>query len=134
MVVRNADPLRKKCGPPEYEVLGVERSGELVGVVASKQKGDGQWLICGFLAADPEAERATLKAVCNLAQRRATEDNTAKPINKAAILATPRLLPVLKELGFRRDQYDFHFVLKILDDSLSADIVDPSLWYLSAND
>lgn len=134
MVMRNADALRKKSGPPEYEVLGVERSGELVGVVASKQKGDGQWLICDFMAADSEAERATLKAVCNLAHRRATARSTATPIHKAGILAPPRLLPALRELGFSRDQYDFHLVLKILDGSLSADDVDPSLWYLSAND
>jgi hypothetical protein len=134
MVMRNADALLKKSGPPEYEVLGVERSGELVGVVASKQKGDRQWLICDLMAADPEAQTATLKAVCNLAHLRSTEASAAAPIHKAAVLAAPPLLPVLQELGFRRDKYDFHLFVKLFDNSMSPADVHPSLWYVSAND
>ncbi len=127
-------PLPLSSSFPEYEVLGVERSGELVGVVASKQKGDRQWLICDLMAADPEAQRATLKAVCNLAHLRSTEASAAAPIHKAAVLAAPPLLPVVQELGFRRDKYDFHLFVKLFDNSMSPADVHPSLWYVSAND
>jgi hypothetical protein len=133
MVVRGADTLMKKAGPPEYELLGVERSGELVGVVASKQKGDRQWLIGDFMAADPEAANETLKAACNLADVRSREVSAA-PVLKAAILAPPQMLPLLKELGFSRDKYDFHLFVKLFDNSLSPEDVDPSHWYVSAND
>jgi len=133
MVVRNADSLMKKAGPPEYELLGVERSGELVGVAASKQKGDRQWLIGDFMAADSEAAEESLKAVCNLADRR-SRDGSAAPVLKAAILATPNMLPLLKELGFLRDKYDFHLFVKLFDNSLSPEDVNPSQWYVSAND
>lgn len=134
IVVRSADALRKKAGPPEFEVLGIEHSGELVGVVASKQKGDRQWLICDCIAANTEAANESLKAVCNLAHDRSMYARAATPVLKTAILATPQMQPILKELGFRRDKYDFHLFVKILDDSLSPADVNPANWYLSAND
>lgn len=134
MIVRDAAVLYKKVGTPDYEVLGIERSGELVGIVASKPKGDRQWLVCDLMAIDSEAEIATLQAVCNLAHRRAVEASSSQPIHKVAILAASRLQPSLKQLGFKRDNYDFYLVLKILDSSISSRDVNPSSWYLSAND
>jgi hypothetical protein len=134
MIVRDAPALFKKAGPPDYTVLGVERRGELVGVVASKAKGDQQWLICDLLYSDADAELATLKAVCNLAHARALESSPSTAIKKVAILALPQLQSSLEELGFKRDKYDFHLVVKVISGSLSNADVHPSLWYLSAND
>jgi hypothetical protein len=135
MIVRDSPALFKKAGPPDYHVLGIERSGELVGVVASKAKGDRQWLIYDLLAADPDAETAALQAACNFAHARAIEAAaSAAAIRKVAILALPRSRLSLEKLGFRRDKYDFHLVVKVMAGSLSSADVHPSLWYLSAND
>jgi hypothetical protein len=134
MVVRDAESLRKKAGPPDYDVLAVERGSDLVGIASSRLRGDRQWLICDLLAADHEAQIATLQAVCNLAHSRAVERSSDKPIIKAAILALPAMQPALHELGFSRDRYDFHLAVTVLDDSMCAADVDPSGWYISAND
>jgi hypothetical protein len=93
-VVRDARSLPWKIGGGEYEILGVERGGELVGLVASRQKGDRQWLVCDVLAADAgESLRATYAAVVRL--------------------------PV---------------VVHILNKEIGKEDVDPSRWYVSAND
>ena len=134
IVVRNAETFPKKSGPPEYTVLGVYRSGELVGAVASKQKGDRQWLICDFIAADKEATTETLKAVCNFANDRATDPHFVPPLHKAGILATPNLLPILEQLGFKKDDYTFHLFVMLFGNELSKEDVHPSGWYVSAND
>jgi hypothetical protein len=134
MVLRTADALRIKAGPPEYKVLGVHRSGQLVGVVASKQKGDRQWLICDLIATDPEAAAETLKAVCNYANDRPSDPHHEPQISKAGILAVPRLLPILEQLGFERDNYDFHLFVKLFTKEFTQAEVDPSQWYVSAND
>lgn len=134
MIVRTAETFRKKSGPPEYEVLGVYRSGELVSVVASKQKGDRQWLICDLIAADQEAAGETLKAVCNFANERANDAHFSPPLQKAGILVVPKLLPIVQQLGFRRDKYDFHLFVKLFSSEFSQADVDPSRWYVSAND
>src|SRR4051794_11663974 len=52
LVVRNAMSLRWKVGGGDHRVVGVERGGEMVGLVASHRKGEGQWLICDLLSAD----------------------------------------------------------------------------------
>jgi hypothetical protein len=134
-VVRDSRSLPWKIGGGEYEILGIERAGELAGLVASRQKGDRQWLICDVLAADAEDSlRATIVAVVNLANRRALEADPSKPIRKAAILVTPVLEPVLRSLGFVRDDYDFPVIVHILNEDISKNDVAPERWYVSAND
>ena len=134
-VVRDARSLPWKIGGGEYEILGVERGGELVGLVASRQKGDRQWLVCDVLAADAgESLRATYAAVVRLADERARAADPSRPIIKAAVLATPVTEPVLRDLGFARDDYDFPVVVHILNKDIGKEDVDPSRWYVSAND
>ena len=59
-VVRDRRTLPWKLWSGEYDVVGVERGGELVGLSASRAKGDRQWLVCDVLAADAgPALRAT---------------------------------------------------------------------------
>ncbi len=134
LVVRNTASLPWKVGRGDYEVMGIERGGELVGLVASRAKGDAQWLICDLIAADlGPSLRATIAAACNLADARAATAGE-KPIRKVAILATPALEPVLRELGFAPDRYDFPLIVHRLDDSIAPSLLDPSRWYVSAND
>jgi hypothetical protein len=135
-VVRDSRTLPWKLYEPGYEVVGVERGGELVGIAAARRKGDRQWLLCDVLAVDAgDAMRETILAAVNLGHERALEAaGTAKPIHKIAGLATPPLEPALRALGFVRDAYDFPLVVHVLDPSLTKHDIDPARWYVSAND
>lgn len=135
MVVRDVDMLRWKLGNAIYTATIIERRGELVGFVASRHKGDRQWLVCDLLAADDrEALRATLAAAANVAHQESLVRTGADMIHKVAVLATPVMETAIRDLGFARDSYDFPIVVQILDDSVRAEDVNPSRWYVSAND
>jgi hypothetical protein len=134
MAVREAGVLRWRLSQAAYSVTAVERVGELVGLVASREKGDRQWLVCDLLAADDrEALRATLAAAVNVGQAEA-DARGADELRKAAVLATPVMEPIVRGLGFARDEYDFPLVVHVLDESLRAEDVSPARWYVSAND
>jgi hypothetical protein len=134
-VVRNSRILQWKIGKGDYTVTVVERQGEMVGLVASQQRGDRQWLVCDLLVADSgDSLRNTLIAVANVAHSEAIIPDREKPIIKVAVLATPIMEPVVRSLGFVRDAYDFPMVVHILDPTISIDDVAPPRWYISAND
>jgi hypothetical protein len=134
LVLRDTRALPWKVGRGDYEILCVERRGELVGLVASRCRGDAQWLLCDVLSADlGPSLRATLVAACNLAHAREPAPGEP-PLRKVAVLATPALEPALRELGFARDRYDFPLVMQRIDGSIEAARVDPARWYVSAND
>lgn len=136
-VVRDSRMLPWKIGDGEYTVLGIERTGsdELAGLVASRRKGDRQWLVCDVLAADDaESLRATFIAVVRLANVRAQSADPSRPINKVTVLVTPIIEPTLRALGFVRDAYDFPVIVHILNSSISKEDVAPANWYVSAND
>lgn len=134
-VVRNSHALQWKIGRGGYTVTIVERQGKMVGLVASQQKGDGQWLVCDLLTADAEDSlHNTLIAVTNVAHSEAMIPDREKPIKKVAVLVTPIMEPVVSRLGFVRDAYDFPLVVHILDPTISMDEVAPANWYVSAND
>ena len=135
MVVRDSRTLPWKLGDAEYEVLGVERGGELVGLSASRRKGE-QWLVCDVLAADTgDSLRATLAAVANLAHEKSLEGaQSGRVVPKVTVLTTPPMERGVRGLGFVRDAYDFPLVVHVLDDSLGLDDVAPARWYVSAND
>ena len=42
--------------------------------------------------------------------------------------------PIVRDLDFVRDAYDFPLVVHVLDSSLSKEDLNPSQWYFSAND
>jgi hypothetical protein len=137
MVVRDSRTLPWKLGEAQHEVIAIERGGELVGLTASRRrKNEEQWLVCDLLAADNgDALRATLAAVANLAHERALASLASpKPIRKVTLLTTPAMQPVVSSLGFVRDEYDFPLVVHVLDESLRAEDVNPSRWYVTAND
>lgn len=142
LVVRDSRILPWKVsqvsfGGSDYNVTAVERDGEMVGLVASLKKGH-QWLICDLLAADAEDSlRATLAAVCNLAQCKwvATDPEKTKfPLRKVAVLVTPVMEPVVRSLGFAREAYDIPIVVHILDSAIAEQDVAPDRWYISIND
>jgi hypothetical protein len=133
LVVRNSQTLPWKVGA--HAALGVEKDGELMGLVASRAKGDRQWLVCDLLAVDGGPSlRATLAAAANLAHARALAAPPEAPIRKAAVLVTPVLEPAARELGFARDAYDFPLAVHVLDTRLPVEEVAPQRWYVSAND
>ena len=135
LVVRNSRTLPWKIGRGDYTITAVERQGEMVGLVASQQKGDRQWLVCDLLAADAnDSLRNTLMAVANVAHTEAIIRDRNNPIIKVAVLATPIMEPVVSSLGFVRDAYDFPIVVHILDSTISKENVAPAQWYVSAND
>jgi hypothetical protein len=133
-MVRDSRSLPWKIGGGDYDVLGIERGNELVGLVASRQKGERQWLVCDLLAGDGPSLRATLAAACNLASERAARAPADRPIHKVAVLATPAMEPVARELGMARDEYEFHLLVEILNPVVGKEAVAPARWYLSAND
>jgi hypothetical protein len=142
-VVRDSRTLAWKLNEPGYEVVGVERGGELVGLAAGRAKGDRQWLLCDVVTADAgDALRETLLAAVNVAheiahdraRERAAAGGAAKPIHKIAVLTTPLMETALRSLGFQRGPYDFPLVVHVLDPSLTRHDVSPSRWYVSAND
>ena len=137
MVVRDSRTLPWKLGVAQYEVLAVERYGELVGLTASRQRKDEeQWLVCELLAADNgDCLRATLASVANLAHSKVAESQSkATPLRKVTVLVNSSMEPVVRSLGFVRDDYDFPFVVHVLDESLPADDVKPDSWFVTAND
>ena len=135
MVARDSRVLRWKVGNGDFDVLGVERDGQLVGLAASRRQGGPQWLTCDLLAVDTgDALRATLAGVANLAHSKALVAHPEHPIHKVAVLATPAMEPVVRALGFARDSYDFPLMVHILDSAIPKDAVAPARWYISAND
>ena len=135
MAVREACVLRWRLSQAAFTVTAVERGGELVGLVASREKGDRQWLVCDLLAADDgEALRATLAAAANAGHAETGSRAAANELRKVAVLATPVMEPAVRGLGFVRDEYDFPLVVHVLDESLRAEDVSPANWYVSAND
>lgn len=135
MLLRNAAMLRWKVSNDFYTTTAVERDGELIGVVASRQKGDRQWLICDMLCADADdSMRATFAAASNVAHEKSLNGKDKEAIHKVAVLATPLMQPVLQNLGFARDAYDFLIAVEILDKSIAPEDVAPARWYMSGDD
>lgn len=135
MAVRDAGMLRWKLAQATFTVTAVKRDRELVGLVASREKGDRQWLICDLLAADDgPAMRATLAAAVNAGHEESVARVGANELRKVAVLGTSVMEPTVHSLGFVRDEYDFPLVVHVLDKSLRSDDVKPERWYVSAND
>ena len=132
--IRDAGMLQWRVGGPLYDVTAVERNGELVGLVAAKEK-DGQWTICDLLARDTGPSlRMTLAAACNLGHVQSLLPNRKNPLRKVALLTTAALAPAAAELGFARDAYDYLLLVRALDPSIAKEDVAPDLWYVSDNE
>jgi hypothetical protein len=133
-VVRDARAMSWKVGHGDFRVTSVERRGELVAVVAHREKAAGQWLICDLVAIDADALDAALRAAVNHAHAEALDKNRQRPITRIDVIATATLRPILDGLGFERVGYDFPIVIHRLSDALSDRDLAPDRWYVSAND
>lgn len=133
-IVRNSKSLAWRTSHFNFFCKGIERGGELVGFVALQYKErDRQLILCDLLADDAESLRAILIAACNAANEYLLQ-NPKKSLEKAAVLMTELMQPIVESLGFYRDKYDFPLVIQTLDASLSKEQVAPSRWQASAND
>ncbi len=133
-IVRNTKSVAWKTSHFKFLCRGVERNGELAGFVALLHKGrDRQFVLCDLLAADVESLRATLCAACNLAHEYKLQ-NPSEPLDKVAVLTTELMQPIVGDLGFYKDKYNFLVVIQALDSSLTEKQIAPSRWYASAND
>ena len=132
-VVRDCRTLPWKVGQGDYRLTAVERGNDLVGLVASRHKGDRQWLVCDVLAADRPALRAALAAAVNEGHRAAT---AAEPgaINKVSVLGAPLVEESALALGLTRERYTFHLVVERLDASIPKNLAAPERWTVSPND
>jgi hypothetical protein len=112
--VRDSTAFSYHAGPDEYDLLGVRRDGEWVGVVAARKKGEPQWVLCDLIAVDEAALQATLTAAVNRADSLALSGQKGR-LTKVALLVTPMLAEAAAALGFTRDRYDFIVVLRIFE-------------------
>jgi len=134
-ILRDARYIEWKTERGDPVITAIERNGDLVGLVASRKRGDRQWMICDLLAVDSdEALTMTLIAAMQVAHERARADKSPEPLRKVGILGTALIMPVLEQLGFRRDQYDFPLAVHPLASSISREDVAPERWYVSADD
>ncbi len=134
-VVRDCAALRWKLADTSFTTTTVEKDGELIGLVASRHKGDRQWLVCDMLCADADdSMRATLAAASNVAHEKSVASGGKDVIHKVAVLTTPLMETVVRDLGFVRDAYDFPIIVHILDPKIAAEDVAPARWYISGND
>lgn len=133
-IVRNSKSLAWRHSHFTFFYRAVERNGELAGFAALLYKGrDRQLVLCDLLAADTEALRATLAAACNSANEYRLK-NPEQPIDKIAVLTTKLLQPIVEDLDFYRDKYNFLLVIQTLNSSLTEKQIAPSRWSASAND
>jgi hypothetical protein len=134
LTVRDAQTLAWKSSFGRTHTLCVERGGELVGLVVSMFR-DGQWLVTDMLTKDLEDSLvATVKAVSNFANVQRQNWQHKFPLRKVAILAVAGMLPVLQQLAFQRDDYDFLFMVQPLRPDILKSEVAVENWYVSAND
>jgi hypothetical protein len=136
-LVRDSHTLPWKLSHKKYGVFGISQQGRLSGLCVSFfRREDRQWLICDLLAEDTEMIKLLLKTAAAEAwlHRLSLEEDEHDRVGKVAILATPFLQPVIKELGFEKDKYDFPAVIQILNPALPKKELRPENWYVSAHD
>jgi hypothetical protein len=133
-LLRDIRNLQWKLAQADHTVTAVYRDDELVGLVASRHKGDRQWLVCDVLAANDDALRATLAAVVNVGNDASLNRNGSEEIRKIGLLVTPKMESIVSQLGFVRDDYEFPLFVHVIGKSVKAKQVAPSRWYVSAND
>jgi hypothetical protein len=134
-LVRDSRSLPWKLGRFGDTVQGVERGDELVALVASRSKGDRQWLVTDLMFNDGEDSlSAALAAAANLGDSRRLEFDETRPLRKVGVLATPVMLSAVRELGFERDDYDFPLAVHVLDPGLTPSTVDPGAWFITPSD
>ncbi len=133
--LRTAESLEYKTALRSSTALLVEQEGSPVALATGSAAGDRQWLIYDLLVRDREDSlRAALIASIVAATEHRPTRSPNERLQKIGVLATPTMEPMLHELGFTRDDYEFPLVVQILDPQLDPESVAPERWYVSAND
>ena len=133
-LIRDGRVLPWKVGQGDYTVTAVERGGDLVGLVASRKKGDRQWLVCDLVAADEAALRAALTAAINEGHRAASAAPDDAPIHKVSVLGSGPTDAAARALGLTPERYKFVLFTVHLDASIPAEAVAPERWTVCPND
>jgi hypothetical protein len=137
LVVRTRDVIARRFY--QGHLLGVERSGELVGLALVFLRWN-QWQIADILSADlDESLRSILTVIANFADehRRLPVPDKNKKVDetkKAGLLVTPAMEAAVSSVGFREEKYDFPLFVHRLDPSLAVEEIAPIKWYCSQND
>jgi hypothetical protein len=137
-IVRNSHTLPWKTSHGDFKVYTVNYCNETIGMFAAVYKiKDHQWLICDVVTKDKNESLAlTLKTACYIIQqenKKLSASETSK--NKIAILATPPIEDIVKEMGFAKENYHFTLAVQMLaKNGIDKKDVSPANWYVSAND
>ena len=133
-LVRDGRVLPWKVGRGDYTVTAVERANTLVGLVASRQKGDRQWLVCDLVAADEPALRAALAAAVNEGHRAATAAPADRPVHKVSVLGSGPTDAAARALGLTPETYKFVLFTERLDETIPEEAAAPARWTVCPND
>lgn len=136
-LVRNSKTLTWKLSHKKYKTIGVLKNNILIGFSASfYRREDKQWLICDMIVKDQEALCITVRAHYQQALmfKKTLPEDEHDRLEKLAILATPAIQQITKEMGFKKDNYNFPMIVHIIDSKLNANTVKPELWYVGAHD
>lgn len=137
-IVRNSQTMAWKTLHGNYLTFAIRRSREITGMFTAIYKTkDYQWLICDLVTKDKEESLSiSLAAACNMIQseniRLSINQNHA---NKIALLCTPPMEKIVKNMGFVKEDYNFTLAIHLLNkNGINKKHVSPENWYVSAND
>ena len=137
-MIRDSKTLPFKTSHGDYKVIAIYNKAEMIGLFAVVyKKNDHQWLICDIVTKDAnESLSDTLSVACNIIHEKNSKNSiTEERINKIGILATPSIEAIVKEMGFKQENYQFTMVVHILSkNGFDKNNVLPANWYVSAND
>jgi hypothetical protein len=128
---------KSKIHHGNYQICGVTKNGNLIGLFTSRYKKESrQWLIGDLCSLDKEDSLCTtILEACHYVETEYLQLNPDDDNNyKAAILATPSMEKMLSELGFVKDNYQFLFAVHLLDRTLTKKDVAPENWYVCDSD
>jgi hypothetical protein len=132
MIVRDRQMLEWKNSHRDYKIIGVYKNGKLVGITTFLEKAkDKQIQICDILYENDSVKTLVLSQVSDFITR---TYSGSEEFVKVVILVTESFRESLLKIGYKLDDYNFFFVLKRINESLTKEVLDFSKWYLSAND
>lgn len=138
-ITRNCLTLqtKNKISHGKFKMTGVYQNDRLIGVFSLRYKPEGyQWMIGDLLSFDnSETLKLTLQAACLEAKKEYLQvDSEPDKSYKTAILATPLIEEIVKDIGFYKESYQFVLAVHLLDKQLSKKEVAPENWYVSDSD
>jgi hypothetical protein len=132
MICRDRESLKWKNSHRDYKIIEVINKDKLIGIATYIEKAtEKQIQICDLLYSHESERKEVLEQVSCFLGRLYKDDNR---FEKIVILVTECLKESLIDIGYVADNYQFLFVVKSLNKSISKRALNISQWYLSAND